>query len=56
MALIDTFLRGSDGRFTGVVCTATLLLSVEIRIDPARRPTDPDYRVVTVTEAQFGFG
>ncbi len=56
MALIGTFLRGSDGSFTGLVRTATLLLSVEIRIDPARRPTGPDYRVITATEAEFGFG
>ncbi|KMO17527.1 DUF736 family protein [Methylobacterium indicum] len=56
MALIGTFLRGSDGSFTGTVRTATLLLPVEIRLDPGRRPTGPDYRVVTASEAEFGFG
>jgi uncharacterized protein (DUF736 family) len=56
MALIGTFLRGSDGSFTGTVRTATLLLSVEIRLDRGRRPTGPDYRVVTASGAAFGFG
>ncbi len=41
MALIGTFLRGSDGSFTGTVRTATLLLPVEIRLDPGAGPPGP---------------